>query len=100
MKSLAQARVFFPHPLGIVIGKGVSIGNGCRIYQNVTIGLKNETDTQYPKIGNNVTIYANSIIIGDIVIGDNTIIGASTVVTKSIPPNSIVAGNPAKIINK
>ena len=88
--------ILFPHPVGIVIGQGVNIGKNCTIYQNVTIGSKNG---KYPKIGNNVIIYANSVVVGDITIGDNSIIGAGSVVLKSFPSNSIIAGNPAKIIN-
>lgn len=98
IKKLASAKTVFPHPIGIVIGEGVNIGYNCTIYQNVTIGLKSSSDKNYPRIGNNVKVYANSIIIGDIEIGDNCIIGASTVVTQSIPPNSVVAGIPGKIV--
>ena len=87
--------LILPHPLGIVIGSGVKLGKNVTIYQNVTIGQKNWL---YPKIGNNVTIYAGAVIIGDINIGNNVIIGANAVVTKDIPDNSICAGVPAKII--
>lgn len=51
-----------------------------------------------PIIGNNVIIGANCVIIGDVSIGDGAIIGAGSVVTKSVPQNAIVVGNPAKII--
>ncbi len=87
--------IFMPHPIGIVIGNGVKIGDGCSIYQNVTIGQKNE---KYPKIGNNVIIFPNSAIIGDIIIGDNVVIGAGSVVIYNVPDNAIIAGNPSKII--
>ena len=51
-----------------------------------------------PIIGDNVKLYTNCTIIGDITIGDNSIIGAGAVVTKSIPKNSVAVGNPAKVI--
>ena len=100
IKKLALARTQLPHPVGIVIGKGVTLGDDCKIYQNVTIGLRRDSDDKYPRIGNNVTIYANSIIIGGIEIGENSIIGASSVITQDIPPNSIVAGSPGKVVKK
>lgn len=83
------------HPQGIVIGGFTRLGDNCKVYQNVTIGQKNN---KYPIIGNNVVIYANSVVFGDIHIGDNVVIGAGSVVDKSIPDNCTVAGNPAKII--
>ena len=98
VRKLGLAKVFLPHPIGLVIGKKVALGKNCTIYQNVTIGAKNFLAESYPQIGNNVTIYANAILIGDIVIGDNCIIGAATLVNKSIPANCTVVGNPMKII--
>lgn len=85
-----------PHPVGIVITEKAILGNNCTIYQNVTIGNKNGS----PTLGNNVIIYANSVIIGKINIGDNAIIGAGSIVLKDIPANEIWAGNPARFIKK
>ena len=91
---LAQGTDFI-HPIGIVVAKGAKFGKNCKIFQNVTIGRWHNSA---PKLGNNVVIFPNSVIIGDVEIGDNCIIGAGSVVTKSIPANKVVAGNPAKII--
>ena len=66
--------ISFPHPMGIVIGASVIIGDNCTIYQNVTLGRKNKDIVKYPTIGNDVTIYANSTIIGDVKIGNNATI--------------------------
>ena len=95
LEEFKAKKIHFVHPVGIVIEKGVQIGCNCRIFQNVTIGRWHDA---LPKIGNNVVIFGNSVIIGDVEIGDNVTIGAGSVVTKSIPANKIVAGNPAKII--
>ena len=83
------------HGVGTVIGARCKIGDNCMIHQNCTIGDRNGGR---PTIGNNVIIYAGAMILGDITIGDNSIIGANSVVTKSCPPNSILVGSPAKIV--
>ena len=74
-----------------------SVGENCEIWHNVTIGRAHDLGRR-PRIGNNVKVCAGAIVLGDIEIGDNVIIGAGAVVTKSIPANSVVVGNPAKII--
>ena len=95
LDELRKKGTAFVHPIGIVIVKGAKFGNNCRIFHNVTIG---RWRNKVPKIGNNVVIFPNSLVIGDVEIGDNCIIGGGSVVTKSIPPNKIVVGNPARII--
>ena len=84
-----------PHQFNIVIGDGVSIGDNCTIYHNVTIGQKHG---RYPVIGDKVSIFPGAILIGDINIGDNVTIGAGSIVLNNISSNSIVAGNPARVI--
>ena len=74
-----------------------SIGENCEILHNVTIGRAHGLGRR-PRIGNNVKVCAGAIVIGDIEIGDNVVIGAGAVVTKSVPANSVVVGNPARII--
>ena len=76
-----------------------SIGENCHVWQNVTIG-KQWPGGEKPVIGNNVFVCTGSVVLGNITIGDNVVIGANAVVTKSVPNNCIVAGNPAKIIKR
>lgn len=83
--------------LGVLIVGGTKIGNNCTIGINTVIARKHPYK-DVAEIGNNVYIGPNVSIIGPVVIEDNVIIGANSVVTKSIPANSIVAGNPAKKI--
>lgn len=75
------------------------IGNNFSCRQCTTIGNKQDgRNDLIPIIGDNVTVGANAIIIGPITIGNNVVIGAGAVVTKDIPDNSVVVGNPARII--
>ena len=89
----------------------VTIGDGCAIGRNVLImdfdaheityenGMKNHI-TSPIEIGKHVWIGANAIILKGVSIGDNSVIGAGSVVTKDVPPNTIVVGNPAKVIRQ
>ncbi|WP_416385142.1 serine O-acetyltransferase [Sphingomonas sp. LY29] len=90
--------VYFPHPTGIVIGEGVKISRGAVIYQNVTIGRRALHEPSYPRIGENVIVYPGSIIVGAIVIGDDAVIAANSVVTLDVAKGVTVAGAPAKVL--
>lgn len=72
------------------------IGENCWINQQVTVGYTNDTDR--PTIGNNVTIHAGAKIIGKVKIGDNSKVGANSVVTRDVPPCVTVMGVPASVI--
>lgn len=98
LKTRAASSILFPHPKNITLGEEVIIGEKCVIYQNVTIGKKQLFEEGYPHIGDNVIIYSGAVIIGNITIGNNVTIGANSVVTMSVPSNSIVGGVPGKII--
>lgn len=89
--------IVIAHGNGIVIGSGSKIGKNVTIYQNTTLGKRKGG---YPKIEDNVTIYPNCLILGPIKIGENSIIGAGTIVTKNIPKNSIVRNNTKLKISK
>ncbi|MFH1710251.1 MAG: serine O-acetyltransferase [bacterium] len=92
-------RCFIDHGVGVVIGETSVIGNDVTIYQGVTLGGTGaERGRRHPTIGNSVVIGAEAIILGNIHIGNNARIGAGAVVTKSVPVNSTVVGNPARIV--
>ena len=86
-------RVFIDHVMGVVIGETAIIGDDVLIYHGVTLGGKeNITAKRHPTIGNHVVIGAGAVVLGNITIGDNSSIGAATIVTKDLPPGSIVVG--------
>lgn len=90
------------HGSGLVIHPKTIIGRNCAIRQCTTIGVKNNLNgsdhVQAPIIGDGVDIGCNTVIIGDISIGNNVIIGAGSVVIKSIVDHAVVAGNPSRVI--
>lgn len=85
------------HQVGVVISAKARIGNNCKVYQNTTIGKKNG---KAPVLEDNVTVYANAVIVGNVHIGSNSVIGAGSVVLSDVPENEIWAGNPARFIKK
>lgn len=90
--------VFCIHPTSTYLN-AQKIGRDFTCRQNTTIGNKlDNRPKERPIIGDNVTVGANVVIIGNVNIGDNVIIGAGSVVVKDIPNNAVVVGNPARII--
>lgn len=85
--------------IGVVIHKNAKIGKDCVISSCVTIGWRSNLE-RLPIIGNNVYIGTGARVLGNINIGDNVIIGANAVVIDNVPSNCIVAGVPARIIEK
>ena len=91
-------RFFIDHGLGVVIGETAIVGDDVLLYQGSTLGgtgiVKGK---RHPTIGNNVVIGAGAKVLGNIVIGDNSYIGANAVVIKDVPANSTVVGVPGRI---
>ena len=87
--------------MGVVIGETTEIGNNVTIYQGVTLGgVSIKKGKRHPTIGNNVIIGAGSKILGPLEIGDNSKIGANSVVINDIPSNSTVVGIPGKVVSQ
>lgn len=85
------------HGVGLVIGQGAEIGEHCKLYHGVTLGISHSHSKQdgFPSIGNNVLIGAGAKLLGEISIGDNVKVGANSVVTINVPENKTVFGIPA-----
>lgn len=93
--------LLIPHAQNIVIGKGVILGSDVTVQQGVTIGAnmnKERDGVKYPTVGNNVLIGAGAKVLGPVIVGSNSIIGANAVVVESIPDNSTAVGVPAKVV--
>lgn len=89
------------HLGGIVIHGNSVIGNNATIHNNVTFGQSlrgKENSLKVPQIGNNVFIGVGSVLVGDIVLGDNVTIGALTLVNKNFKSNSTIIGIPARLL--
>lgn len=89
------------HPYNITVNPSASFGNHIALYKGVTVGsVRTGKREGIPSIGNNVVICSNAVVVGGITIGDNVLIAANAFVDFDVPSNSVVIGNPGKIIHK
>ena len=84
-----------PHPSGVVVGNGVRSGEDLTLFQNVTLGARSLGGNDYPVVGRRVIIFANSIVTGEILLGDGCRVGAGSVVLHDVAPGTTVVGVPA-----
>ncbi len=96
-------RLVIDHGMGVVIGETASIGDDCVVYHGVTLGGKRpgdrnqSPDRRHPSVGNDVTIGAGALLLGDITVGDGARVAAQAVVTKDVPAGALARGIPAII---
>ena len=89
------------HGMGVVIGETTEIGDNCTIYQGVTLGgTGKDKGKRHPTLGNNVLVGAGAKVLGPIKIGDNVKIAANAVVLQEVPPNSTAVGVPARVVKR
>ena len=93
--------LFIDHGNGVIIGETTIIGDNVTLYQGVTLGgTGKEHGKRHPTIGNNVMISAGAKVLGSFSIGDNSKIGAGSVVLSEVPPNSTVVGVPGRVVKR
>ena len=91
--------IMLDHGTGIVIGETATIGDNCSLLQGVTLGgTGKETGDRHPKIGANVMIGAGAKVLGNIKVGNCSRVASGSVVLKDVPPETTVAGVPAKVV--
>ena len=98
--ALIGERVFFDHAMGVVVGETAEIGDGCTIYQGVTLGGTSlyKGVKRHPTLGLNVVVGAGAQVLGGFTVGDGAKVGSNAVVTKPVPAGATAVGNPARII--
>lgn len=88
-------RLFIDHGMGIVIGETATVGNDCIIYHNATLGgTGKDKYKRHPDLENNVMVGSGAKVLGPIKIGNNVKIGANAVILKNVPDNVTVVGVP------
>lgn len=92
-------RFFIDHGMGVVIGETCEIGDNVTVFQGVTLGgTGKEKGKRHPTIMDNALIATGAKVLGSITIGENSKIGAGSVVLKEVPPNSTVVGVPGRVV--
>lgn len=92
---------FIDHGNGVIIGETAIVGNNVTLYQGVTLGgTGKEHGKRHPTIGDNVMISAGAKVLGSFTIGENSKIGAGSVVLEEVPPNCTVVGVPGRVVKR
>ncbi len=90
---------FIDHGHGVIIGETTIIGDNVTLYQGVTLGgTGKEQGKRHPTIGDNVMISAGAKVLGSFTVGENSKIGAGSVVLEAVPPNCTVVGVPGRVV--
>jgi serine O-acetyltransferase len=92
--------VFIDHGMGVVIGETAEVGDGCTIYQGVTLGGTSlyRGEKRHPTLGSGVVVGAGAKVLGGFVVGDGARIGSNAVVVKEVPAGATIVGIPGRIV--
>lgn len=87
------------HGMGVVIGETAEVGDGCTIYQGVTLGgTGKDKGKRHPTLGKNVTVGAGAKVLGPFNVGDGSKVAANAVLLESVPSDSTAVGVPARVV--
>jgi serine O-acetyltransferase len=94
--------VFIDHGMGVVIGETAEVGDGCTIYQGVTLGGTSlyPGTKRHPTLGAGVIVGAGAKVVGGFTVGDAARIGANAVVVKEVAPGATVVGIPGRVVEE
>ena len=91
--------LFIDHGMGVVIGETAEIGEGCTLYQNVTLGgTGKDQGKRHPTLGNHVMVGAGAKVLGPFTVGDNARVAAGAVVLNAVPADATAVGVPARVV--
>lgn len=97
--AVVGRRVFIDHGSGVVVGETARIGDGCLLYQGVTLGGTSlERRRRHPTLGANVVVGTHASVLGDITLGDGARVGSGSVVIRPVPPGATVVGVPGRVV--
>jgi serine O-acetyltransferase len=97
--ALIGSGLFIDHGMGVVIGETAIIGNNCTLYHGVTLGgTGKDKGRRHPTLGNSVLVGAGAKLLGPFMVGNNSLIGANSVVLNDVPENATVVGVPGKMV--
>src|SRR5438067_8638467 len=94
--------VFIDHGMGVVIGETAEVGDGCTIYQGVTLGGTSlyRGQKRHPTLGAGVIVSAGAKVLGGFTVGDGARVGSNSVVLREVPPGATVVGIPGRIVER
>lgn len=104
LEATIDAGLFIAHTQNIVIGEGVKIGKHVTIYNGVTLGsVRRDCSSKkdrYPQVLDGAIIYSGAKVLGDIIIGKESVVGANAVVLQNVPDGCLAVGVPARVIRR
>jgi serine O-acetyltransferase len=99
--AILGSGLFIDHATGVVIGETAEVGDDVTIYHGVTLGgTGRDTGKRHPTIGDRVVIGAGAKVLGPIKVGDDSRIGANSVVVKEVPAGAVVVGVPGQVVSR